>query len=42
MISTHEKKQAKPYVLTVLKDGEYQELSAKDMAKFIEEYPEIA
>ena len=41
-ISTHEKKQAKQYVITVLKDGEYQELSMKEMKQFIEEYPDIA
>ena len=41
-IGLHEKKQAKLYVLTVLKDGEYQELSAEEMQEFIEDYPEIA
>ena len=29
-------------MLTVLKDGEYQELSAEEMQEFIEDYPEIA
>ena len=29
-------------MITVLKDGEYQELSMKEMKQFIEEYPDIA
>jgi len=41
-LTTHEKKQAKLYVLTVLKDGEYKELSPIEMEAFIEDYPEIA
>ena len=41
-ISTTEKKQAKLYVLTVLKDGEYQELTPEEMEQFTENYPEIA
>lgn len=37
-----EKLQAKKYVLTVLKDGEYQALREEELEKFAKEYPEIA
>ena len=40
--AAHDRKQTKMYVLTVLKDGEYQELTPAEMENFIEDYPEIA
>ena len=30
------------YVLTVLRDGEYKELTPSEMEAFIEDYPDIA
>ena len=40
--TSHERKQAKLYVLTVLKDGEYTELSPDEMEAFVADYPESA
>jgi hypothetical protein len=37
-----ETKQAKPYVLTVLKDGVYVALTNEELANFAEKHPEIA
>jgi hypothetical protein len=37
-----EKKQAKRYVLTVLRDGEYEPLSPTEMELFEQQHPELA
>jgi len=37
-----ETKQAKPYVLTVLKDGVYVALTNEEMEEFEDKYPDIA
>jgi hypothetical protein len=40
--STSNTKQMKTYVLTVLKDGEYQPLSDEEFARFLQVNPQLA
>ena len=40
--SAQEKKQAKRYVLTMLKDGSWEPLSVEELEKFEDQYPDIA
>ena len=41
-VGTQEKKQAKKYVLTILKDGSWEPLTNEEMEKFEEQYPDVA